>query len=72
MEDVIHLGIPHIGEKIFESICYTDQLIQFRKVSKTWEMLIVVERAKPLSTFVEFTPLVIIHTRVQKAGKSLQ
>ena len=61
MEDVIHLGIPHMGEKIFESIYYTGQLIQFRKVSKTWEMLIVIERAKrakPLSTFVEITPLV--------------
>ena len=38
MEGLINLGIPHIGEKIFEHVVDTD-LIQFRMVSKTWKEL---------------------------------
>ena len=38
MEKVINLGIPHVGELIFESID-TPGLIQFMLVSKTWKEL---------------------------------
>ena len=38
MEKVINLGIPHIGEQIFESIS-TDELIKYSMVSETWRVL---------------------------------
>ena len=38
MEKVINLGIPHVGEKIFESI-ETDELITYLMVSETWREL---------------------------------
>ena len=38
MEKVINLGIPHIGEQIFESID-TQELFNFMKVSETWKVL---------------------------------
>ena len=38
MEKVINLGIPHIGEQIFESI-ETEGLIECLKVSQTWKVL---------------------------------
>ena len=38
MEKVINLGIPHVGEQIFESID-TSGLIQCLLVSKTWKVL---------------------------------
>ena len=38
MEKVINLGIPHIGEKIFENID-TPGLIECALVSETWETL---------------------------------
>ena len=34
MDKIINLGIPHIGEQIFESI-ETEELIEFLKVSET-------------------------------------
>ena len=39
MENVINLGIPHVGEKIFENI-HTEGLLKCLTVSKTWETLI--------------------------------
>ena len=38
MDKVINLGIPHIGELIFESID-TDGLFQCLSVSETWKVL---------------------------------
>ena len=38
IQDVIHLGIPHVGEQIFESI-ETDDLIQFLSISKSWKVI---------------------------------
>ena len=38
MDKVINLGIPHVGEKIFESI-ETDDLIKYLMVSETWREL---------------------------------
>ena len=38
MEKVINLGIPHVGEQIFESI-ETEGLIECLKVSETWKVL---------------------------------
>ena len=38
MEKVINLGMPHIGENIFESIG-TDELCQYFLVSQTWKVL---------------------------------
>ena len=38
MDKIINLGIPHIGEQIFESI-ETEGLIEFLKVSETWKNL---------------------------------
>ena len=38
MEKVINLGIPHVGEKIFES-SETDELITYFLVSETWKEL---------------------------------
>ena len=38
MEKVINLGIPHVGELIFESID-TPGLFQFALVSETWKIL---------------------------------
>ena len=38
MDKVINLGIPHVGELIFESID-TPGLIQFLLVSETWKVL---------------------------------
>ena len=39
MDQVINFGIPHVGELIFESID-TPDLLQCRRVSKTWKALI--------------------------------
>ena len=38
MEKVINIGIPHVGEQIFESI-ETEGLIKCLKVSETWKIL---------------------------------
>ena len=38
MDKVINLGIPHVGELIFESID-TPGLIQYLSVSETWKVL---------------------------------
>ena len=38
MEKIINLGMPHIGEQIFESI-ETEELIKCLKVSETWKIL---------------------------------
>ena len=38
MEKVINLGIPHVGEEIFESI-NTQDLFKFLGVSETWKVL---------------------------------
>ena len=38
LEHVINLGIPHVGEQIFESL-NTDDLLQCTRVSKTWKFL---------------------------------
>ena len=38
LEHVINLGIPHVGEQIFESL-NTDDLLQCTRVSKTWKIL---------------------------------
>ena len=38
MEKVINLGIPHVGEHIFENID-TDELLQYLSVSQTWKIL---------------------------------
>ena len=38
MEKVINIGIPHVGEQIFENID-TDGLIECLKVSETWKIL---------------------------------
>ena len=38
MEKIINLGIPHVGELIFESIDTTG-LIQCLLVSETWKVL---------------------------------
>ena len=38
MDKVINLGIPHVGELIFESID-TPGLINFMEVSQTWREL---------------------------------
>ena len=38
MDKVINLGIPHIGELIFESID-TPGLIEYLEVSETWKVL---------------------------------
>ena len=38
MEKVVNLGIPHVGEKIFESI-ETPELIKCLDVSRTWKVL---------------------------------
>ena len=38
MEEVINLGIPHVGEHIFESLD-TPELIKFLEVSTTWKVL---------------------------------
>ena len=39
INNIINLGIPHIGEKIFSSVD-TNELIQWMKVSKPWRVLI--------------------------------
>ena len=38
MENIINLGIPHVGEQIFKSL-NTEDLIQFLEVSQTWQIL---------------------------------
>ena len=38
MDRIINLGIPHIGETIFENID-TDELCQYFFVSQTWKVL---------------------------------
>ena len=38
MDKVINLGIPHVGELIFESID-TPELFQFALISETWKVL---------------------------------
>ena len=38
LNEVINLGIPHVGELIFESIA-THELFQFTLVSKIWKAL---------------------------------
>ena len=38
MDKVINLGIPHVGELIFESIT-TPELINCLEVSETWKVL---------------------------------
>ena len=38
MDKIINLGIPHIGETIFENID-TDELCQYFFVSQTWKVL---------------------------------
>ena len=38
MDQIINLGIPHIGEKIFESID-TKSLVRFLSVSNAWKEL---------------------------------
>ena len=38
MDKIINLGIPHVGEQIFENLD-TDNLVQFLKVSRTWKVL---------------------------------
>ena len=38
MEKIINLGIPHVGENIFENIG-TDELCQYFLVSQTWKVL---------------------------------
>ena len=38
MEKVINLGIPHVGENIFENID-TEELLQCLLVSQTWKIL---------------------------------
>ena len=37
MENVINLGIPHVGEQIFESIENEDTLVQCLSVSQVWK-----------------------------------
>ena len=37
MENVVNLGLPHVGEQIFESIQNKDTLIQCLSVSQTWK-----------------------------------
>ena len=38
MDKIINLGIPHVGEQIFENI-ETHKLIKYLKVSETWKIL---------------------------------
>ena len=38
MEKVVNLGIPHVGENIFENIG-TEELVQYFLVSQTWKVL---------------------------------
>ena len=38
IKEVINLGIPHVGEQIFENLS-TDALIQCLSVSKDWKVL---------------------------------
>ena len=38
LDNVINLGMPHIGEQIFESL-NTYNLIRFMNVSETWKIL---------------------------------
>ena len=38
MDKVINLGIPHVGELIFDSV-NTSGLIKFLEVSQTWKVL---------------------------------
>ena len=38
MDKIINLGIPHVGEQIFENI-ETHELIKYLKVSETWKIL---------------------------------
>ena len=38
MDKVINLGIPHVGEQIFEMI-ETQELIKYLEVSETWKVL---------------------------------
>ena len=38
MEDIINLGIPHVGEQIFQSLESKD-LTQCQQVSQTWKIL---------------------------------
>ena len=38
MEKVINLGIPHVGEQIFETL-NTHQLVNCLEVSETWKVL---------------------------------
>ena len=48
LDNVINLGMPHIGEQIFESL-RTDDLFGFLKVSETWKILaenILLKRCK--------------------------
>ena len=37
LADVINLGIPHVGEHIFESL-ETDDLVKCLEVSQTWQI----------------------------------
>ena len=41
MDNIINLGIPHIGEQIFGSLGDAD-LIQYLKVSQTWKVFVFV------------------------------
>ena len=38
MDKIINLGIPHVGEQIFETFD-TQELIKFLEVSETWKVL---------------------------------
>ena len=53
MNSVINLGVPHLGEQIFEYLD-TPTLIQFRFVSKTWKIIaenVLVNRWKDKNVF---------------------
>ena len=38
MENIINLGIPHVGEQVFQSM-NTEDLLQCLEVSETWKVL---------------------------------
>ena len=39
MDKIINLGIPHVGEQIFELI-ETQDLTKYLEVSETWKVLV--------------------------------
>ena len=68
MNSVINLGVPHLGEQIFDYID-TPTLIQFRFVSHTWKIIaenVLVNRWKDKNVLKTLTGMATDRMRWKK------